>query len=101
MLHAIIEVKDFNVLNDNKPFFDQPIKNQENAYEKFVEMSSNAGCTIGNFYHQNYCKLKPNKQHYLTKQCFNCWKAAKIYSKLFFRFINCNRIIKQRNIKKY
>ena len=34
----LVEIKDFNALIDNKPFFDQPIKNKQEAYEKLIEM---------------------------------------------------------------
>ena len=37
----MVEIKDFNVLIDSKPFFDQPIKIKQEAYEKLVEMSRN------------------------------------------------------------
>ena len=54
-------MKDFNVLFDNKPFFDQPVKNKQEAYKKLIEMSRNGGYTKGNLldhlYHQNYYKL--------------------------------------------
>ena len=30
---SLVEIKDFNALIDNKPFFDQPIKNKQDAYE--------------------------------------------------------------------
>ena len=43
-----IEVKDFNVLIDGKSFFDSPIKNKEEVYEKIVEMSRNNDYTAGN-----------------------------------------------------
>ena len=40
---------------------DQPIKNKQEAYEKFVPMSRNGDYTTGNLlhysYHQNYYKL--------------------------------------------
>ena len=53
--------KNFNVLNDNKPFFDQPVKNKQKVYEKLIEMSKNDDYTTGNLlhylYHQNYHKL--------------------------------------------
>ena len=32
-----VEIKDFNVLIDVKSFFDLPVKNEEEAYEKIVE----------------------------------------------------------------
>ena len=35
----LIEIKDFNVLIDNKPFFDQAIKSKQVVYEKLVELS--------------------------------------------------------------
>ena len=36
-----VEIKDFNVLIDGKSFFDLPVKNEEEAYEKIVEISNN------------------------------------------------------------
>ena len=35
----LVKNKDFNTLIGNKPFFDQPINNKQEAYEKLVEMS--------------------------------------------------------------
>ena len=35
----LVEIKDFNTLLDNKPFFDQPVKNKQEVYLIFVEMS--------------------------------------------------------------
>ena len=37
----LVEVKEFNALIDNKPFFDQAVKNKQEAYEKLVEMFKN------------------------------------------------------------
>ena len=34
-------MNDFNAFIDNKPFFDQLVKNRQEAYEKLVEMSRN------------------------------------------------------------
>ena len=34
-------IKDFNVLIDGKSFFDLPVKNEEEAYKKIIEMSNN------------------------------------------------------------
>ena len=34
----LIEIKDFHALIDKKPFFDQPVKNKQEMYEKLVEM---------------------------------------------------------------
>ena len=57
----LVEIKDFNVLIDNKPFFDQPVKNKQEVYEKLIEMSRNDDCTTGNLlgylYHQSYYKF--------------------------------------------
>ena len=43
-----VEIKDFNVLIDEKHFFDLPVKNEEEAYEKIIEMSNNNDYTTGN-----------------------------------------------------
>ena len=57
----LVEIKTFNTLIDNKPFFDQQVKNKQEAYEKLMEMSRNDEYTTGNLldylYHQKYCKL--------------------------------------------
>ena len=44
----LVEMKDFNALIYNKLFFDQPVKNKQEAYEKLIEMSKNYGYTKGN-----------------------------------------------------
>ena len=36
-----VAIKDFNVLIDGKMFFDLPVKNEEDAYEKIMSMSRN------------------------------------------------------------
>ena len=36
-----VKINDFNVLIDGKNFFDLPVKNEEEAYEKIIEMSNN------------------------------------------------------------
>ena len=41
------EIKDFNALIDSKSFFDQPVKNKLEAYEKLIEMSRNDDYTTG------------------------------------------------------
>ena len=109
----LVEIKDLNALISNKPFFDQPGKNKQETYEKPIEMSKNDGYTTGNLlnylYYQKYYKLigidlsrqtntsilqqiKLEENDFSTM--FSCfWKAGKNNSKLFFRFINCNRII--------
>ena len=40
-----VKIKDFNVLIDGKSFFDLPVKNEEEAYEKIID---NNDYTTGN-----------------------------------------------------
>ena len=51
-----VEIKDFNALIDNKPFFGQPVKSKQKTYERLVETSRDDEYTIGNLldylYHQ-------------------------------------------------
>ena len=58
---SLIEIKVFNALIDNKPYFDQLVKNKQEAYEKIIKMSKNDDYTTGNLldylYHQNYYKF--------------------------------------------
>ena len=54
-----VRIKDFNVLIDGKSFFDLPVKNEEEAYEKIIEMSNNNDYTTGNlldfaYFKENY-----------------------------------------------
>ena len=54
-----VEIKDFNVLIDGKSFFYLPVKNEEETYEKIIEMSSNNDYTTGNlldfiYFKENY-----------------------------------------------
>ena len=35
-----VEIKDFNVLIDGKSFFDLPVKNEEETYERIIDMSN-------------------------------------------------------------
>ena len=58
-----IKIKDFNVLIDGKRFFVLPVKNEEETYEKIIEMSNNNDYTAGNlldfaYFKENY-KLIP------------------------------------------
>ena len=57
----LVEIKDFNGLIDNKPFFDQPVKNKQNVSRKLVEMSRNGNSTTENLSdhldHQKYYNL--------------------------------------------
>ena len=58
---SLVEIKDFNALIDNKPFFDQTAKSKQEAHEKLVKMSRNDNYTTEHLldflYHQNYYKL--------------------------------------------
>ena len=45
---SLIEIKDFNALTDNKPFFVLPIKWKQEAYEKLIKMSRKDNYTTGN-----------------------------------------------------
>ena len=49
-----VEIKDFNVLIDGKSFFDVPIKNKEETYEKIIEMNKNNDYTTGNLLDYDY-----------------------------------------------
>ena len=35
---SLVEIKDFNALIDNKLFFDQSVKNKQEAYDKLIEI---------------------------------------------------------------
>ena len=53
-----VQIKDFNVLIDGKRFFDLSVKNEEEAYERIIDMSNNNYMT-GNlldfaYYKENY-----------------------------------------------
>ena len=54
-----VEIKDFNVLNDGKSFFDFPVKSKEEAYKKIIDMSNNNDYATGNlldfaYFKENY-----------------------------------------------
>ena len=51
-----VQIKDFNVLIDGKIFFDLPIKNEEEAYEKIIDMSNNNNYMTGNLLDFAYYK---------------------------------------------
>ena len=57
----LVEIQCLNTLIDSKPFFDKPVKNKQEAYEKLVEMSRNDYCTTGDLFdfsnHQKYYKF--------------------------------------------
>ena len=54
-----VRIKDFNILIDGKSFFDLPVKNEKEAYEKSIDMSNNNDYTTGNlldfaYFRKNY-----------------------------------------------
>ena len=49
-----VEVKDFNVLTDGKPFFEIPVKNKEKVYAAIIEMSKNNDYATGNLLDYEY-----------------------------------------------
>ena len=49
-----VEIKDFNVLIDGKRFFDVPVKNKEEAYEKITSISNNNDYTTGSLLDYEY-----------------------------------------------
>ena len=51
-----VMVKYFNVIIDKLPFFDLPIKTEEEAYEKTVDISKNDEYTTGNLLDYDYFK---------------------------------------------
>ena len=74
-----VEIKNYNVLIDGNPFFEFPVKNIEETYEKILQISDDNGYfTRGNMLDFNYFK-----QHYkmiaidLSKQIARENKGAK------------------------
>ena len=51
-----VEIKDFSILIDGKSLFDLPVKNEEEAYEKIIELSKNNDYTTGNLLDFAYFK---------------------------------------------
>ena len=51
-----VMVKNFNVIIDNLAFFDLPIKTEEEAYEKIIDISRNNEYTTGNLLAYDYFK---------------------------------------------
>ena len=51
-----VEIKDFNVLIDGKPFFEIPVKHKEEVYEQIIEMSKNNNYTTVNLLDYEYFK---------------------------------------------
>ena len=55
-LFHIIMYQMFDVLIEGKRFFDLPVKNEEEPYEKIIEMSNNNEYTTGNLLDFAYFK---------------------------------------------
>ena len=53
-----VKINDFNVLIDGQSFFVFPVKNEKEAYEKIIEISSNNDYTTGNLL--DFCYFKKN-----------------------------------------
>ena len=53
-----VRIKDFNVLIDEKSFFNLPLKNEEEAYEKVMSVNRNNGYTTGTLLDFAYFKKK-------------------------------------------
>ena len=51
-----VMVKDYNVIIDKLAFFDLPIKTEEEAYEKIIDISRNNECTTGDLLDYDYFK---------------------------------------------
>ena len=51
-----VMVKDYNVIIDKLAFFDLPIKTEEEAYEKIIDISGNNEYTTGNLLDYDYFK---------------------------------------------
>ena len=51
-----VMVKDFNVIIDKLAFFDLPIKTEEEAYEKIIDISRNNEYATGNLLDYDYFK---------------------------------------------
>ena len=56
MQHLKVEIKNFYVLIDGKPFFEIPVKNKEEAYEAIIEMTKNNNYTTSNLLDYEYFK---------------------------------------------
>ena len=51
-----VKIKDFNVLTDRKSFFDLPVKNEEEVYQKVMTVTRNNDYTTGNLLDFAYFK---------------------------------------------
>ena len=56
IMYQKVEITDFNVLIDGKPFFEIPVKNKEEAYEAIIEMNKNNDYATGKLLDYEYFK---------------------------------------------
>ena len=90
-----VEIKDFNVSIDRKNFSDLPVKNEEEVYEKIIDMSNNNDYTTGNLLDfvclkmQNKLILMENlKTKVMEKQCFSLLKNQKKLLLIFHKILS-------------
>ena len=65
-----VQIKNFNAIIDGKPFFDQLVKNEEEAYKQIIEIGRNSEYNTGNLLDYEYYRLIAidlAKQHELEK----------------------------------
>ena len=67
-----VMVKDYNVIIDKLAFFKLPIKNEEEAYEKIIDISKNNEYTTGNLLDYDYFKK------YYKLIAIKCYKKIKV-----------------------
>ena len=51
-----VEIKNYNVIIDGKPFFELSVKNVEETYQKIIDMGYNDDYTVGNLIDFEYFK---------------------------------------------
>ena len=49
-----VEIKDYNILIDQQPFFEIPVKNKEETYQAITELVRKGDYTIGNLLDYEY-----------------------------------------------
>ena len=50
-----VEIKDYNILIDQQPFYELPFKNKEETYKAITELIKNSDYTVGNLLDYEYC----------------------------------------------
>ena len=62
-----VMIKDYNVIIDKLAFFDLPIKTEEEAYEKIIDISRNSEYTTGNLLDYKLIAIDLSKQQVLQE----------------------------------